>query len=251
MAKWFTRSAQISQYKRLPMVLKKAFWAIVVLSCSWFAGTAQPWQKFSLTEEGDTLNRIDLNGLRQGAWLVRVDPLRGEPGYEEEGEYVDGKKEGVWKRYTPEGDLIAVERFMQGYKNGLQTYFTRIGEPLREEHWKYVDPRNPYDTIDVPDFDNPMLTKSKIIKLDAAEVRHGEWRYFDPSSGRVVKTEHYISGQKLNVSGRPVADKERETKTAAGDAERKPAVKPKAVEEWEKKNQGKKKVTVRDGRTGG
>ena len=30
-----------------------------------------------------------------------------------------------------------------------------------------------------------------------------------------------------------------------------PAAKPAAVEEWEKKNSGKKKIVVRDGRTGG
>ena len=225
-----------------------AAFTICLLTLCALSTTAQPWQKFSVTEEGDTLNRIDIKGLRQGPWLIRVEPLRLEPGYEEEGEFVDGKKQGVWKRYTLQGDMIAVERFREGYKDGLQTYFTRIGEPLREEHWKYVDPKNPYDTIDVPDLDNPMLTKSMIIKLESAEVRHGEWKYFDPTTGRVMKTEQYISGQKLGAPGSIQAARsvQPEKKEAPKNVQ-----KPKAVEEWEKNNQGKKKVTVRDGRTGG
>jgi antitoxin component YwqK of YwqJK toxin-antitoxin module len=229
-------------------MLTTAAYTICLLTLSALSTTAQTWQKFSVTEEGDTLNRIDIKGLRQGPWLIRVEPLRLEPGYEEEGEFVDGKKQGVWKRYTLQGDMIAVERFREGYKDGLQTYFTRIGEPLREEHWKYVDPKNPYDTIDVPDLDNPMLTKSMIIKLESAEVRHGEWKYFDPSTGRVMKTEQYISGQKFGAPGSIQA-----AQTAQPEKKDTPKTvqKPKAVEEWEKNNQGKKKVTVRDGRTGG
>ena len=210
--------------------------------------TAQSWQKFSVTEEGDTLNRIDTKGLRQGPWLIRVEPLRGEPGYEEEGEFVDSKKQGLWKRFTLMGDMIAVERYREGFKDGRQTYFTRIGEPLREESWKYVDPKNPYDTIDVPDLDNPMLSKTMIVKLESAEVRHGEWRYYDPSTGRVMKTEQYISGQKLGPSGRVRAGN---NETAEKKESPKPTTKPKVVEEWEKSNKGKKKITVRDGNTGG
>ena len=93
-----------------------------------------------------------------------------------------------------------------------------------------------------------MLTKSMIVKLESAEVRHGEWRYYDPTSGRVIKTEQYISGQKFGPAGRTQAA--REPSPTSKEAE-KTVPKPKAVEEWEKKNQGKKKVTVRDGRTGG
>jgi hypothetical protein len=248
MTKRLNRFLQISQYGRFQRMISPSILCLFMLMLDNTAGQAQPWQKFSITEEGDTLNRIDQLGLRQGFWLIRVEPLRLEPGYEEEGNFIDSKKQGVWKRYNLQGDMIAVERFREGYKDGLQTYFTRIGEPLREEHWKYVDPKNPYDTIDVPDLDNPMLTKSMIIKLESAEVRHGEWRYFDPATGRVIKSEQYISGQKLGATGLVQnARKAQPEKTEAP----KPAVKPKAVEEWEKNNQGKKKVSVRDGRTGG
>jgi hypothetical protein len=207
-------------------------------------GAGQPWESYELTEKGDTINRVDGKGLRQGMWLVKTGPLRGEPGFEEEGEYRNGIKEGIWRRFSLQGDMIAVEQFKRGFRDGRQVYFTPLGEPLREETWKSVDPDNPYDTIDVPDLNNPMVSHSKVIKLEGTEVKHGPWKYFDPLSGRVIKTENWISGEKQGPAS-PASSQ------GTGDAAEKKTPKPAAVQEWEKKNSGKKKVAVRDGRTGG
>ena len=206
---------------------------------------AQQWLSYAMLENGDTINRIDSKNMKQGVWLARVAELRGEPGYEEEGTYRDDKKEGIWRRFNPQGDMLAVEQYKRGFRDGKQMYFTMMGELLREESWRSVDPENPYDTIDVPDLHNPMLTLSKVIKHEAAEVKHGPWKYFDPTTGMLMRTENYISGQKEKpgMSGQA-------STPASADAEKKKP-KPSAVEEWEKKNAGKKKVAVRDGRTGG
>ncbi|HSK13013.1 MAG TPA: hypothetical protein VK907_07335, partial [Phnomibacter sp.] len=72
------------------------------------------YRSYKLSDRGDTLNCIDMNGLKQGPWLERFPELRGNPGYEEEGEYVDGKKEGVWRKYTLQGDIMAVESYRWG-----------------------------------------------------------------------------------------------------------------------------------------
>lgn len=45
---------------------------------------------FLVNPKGDTINCTDFSGKRQGYWLVRVEPLRGNAGYDEEGYYVDG-----------------------------------------------------------------------------------------------------------------------------------------------------------------
>lgn len=223
--------------------MKRALFHIAV-AFSVLSGQAQPWDSYELTDNGDTVNRVDRKGLRQGMWLVKTGPLRGEPGYEEEGAFKDGLKEGVWRRFSMQGDMIAVEQFKRGFRDGRQVYFSSLGEPLREENWKSVDPDNPYDTIDVPDLNNPMVSHSKVIKHEAAEVRHGPWKYFDPLTGRVVRTENYISGQKQGPAA-PTSPVD------AAEASDKKKPKPPAVQEWEKKNAGKKKVAVRDGRTGG
>jgi hypothetical protein len=215
-------------------------------------GIAATAQEPMVTEKGDTINRVNAKGLRHGPWMVHVEPLRGQPGYEEEGDYRDGRKEGVWRRFSLQGDLVAVENFKGGFRDGKQMYFTRLGEPLREESWKAVDPANPYDTIEVPDLDNPLVSHTKIIRLEADEVRHGIWTYFDPMTGGVVKRETFISGQKMTMpDGRPPVP------AAAGSVPKgqspadKAKPRPREVEEWEKKNTGKKKVVVRDGSTGG
>jgi hypothetical protein len=210
---------------------------------------SQRWESFQISVKGDTINCIDLQKQKQGKWVVRVEPLRGEPGYEEEGIFEDDVKEGLWRRYNLTGDLLAVENYRWGFKDGKQTYFTSLGDLLREESWRAVNPENLYDTIEVPDLNNPMVMQEKIVKHESSELRHGSWKYYDPNTGMIAKTENYNYGQKLDALGRPISDGSAPKTTTTTAA--KPAAKPAAVEEWEKKNSGKKKITVRDGRTGG
>src|SRR5687768_15193235 len=98
------------------------------------------YKDYQLSANGDTLNAIDNNNLKQGKWIITVAELRGEPGYEEEGILKDGKKEGTWRRYNLHGDLLAVENYRYGGKDGLQQYFTNFGEPVREENWRAYNP---------------------------------------------------------------------------------------------------------------
>jgi hypothetical protein len=203
----------------------------------------QLWTSYQLSVSGDTINCVDKKNMKQGKWVIRTEELRGEPGYEEEGEFADDKKEGPWRRYNLQGDILAIEFYKWGNRDGKQQYFTMLGDLLREESWKAVNPENPYDTIDVPDLNNPMVMQSKIIKHEAAEVKNGSWKFYDPATGMILKTEYWVYGQKEKSGGGT-------TQPVATDPAN-PAPKPKAVEEWEKKNSGKKKVTVRDGRTSG
>src|SRR4051794_4315016 len=96
-----------------------------------FTANAQ-WKSYRLTSNGDTINCIDNKDLKQGKWAVKVEGLRGEPGYDEEGVYVNGKKEGVWRVYTTQGDLFAVERYRWGNKDGKSQYYNIAGI-IREE----------------------------------------------------------------------------------------------------------------------
>jgi hypothetical protein len=48
--------------------------------------------------------------MRQGKWVIHVDPLR-RTGYEEEACFIDDAKEGVWRRYNLTGDILAVENY--------------------------------------------------------------------------------------------------------------------------------------------
>ncbi len=209
---------------------------------------------------GDKLNCVDMTGKKQGRWVVKVESLRGERGYEEEGEYKNGKKEGIWRKYSLEGDIIAMENFRFGEKNGRNVYFNHIGEPLREEAWRAIDPANPYDTVNVYDVNDPTkVIGRQVVKLEGLTVKHGSWKYFDPITGRIEKTENWVFDKlKMPVSEddelAPIdvsIDAKAEGATAKKDVKKAPLKKPQAILDYEKKNSGKKKIRVRDGNTGG
>lgn len=203
---------------------------------------------FSLSDKGDTLNCTDMKGWKQGPWIVKVAELRGNPGYEEEGLYVNDRKEGLWRRFTEQGDALAVVNYRWGLLNGKAQYFNLQGVE-REESWWAIDPDKKYDTIDVPDLYVDGVFKKVAIKNEGHSMRHGKWTYFDPSTGFIQRTEHYVRDSAVNqLAMFGVTHRERRvTDTAIIN---KKVEKPSTVQAWEKKNSGKKKVVVRDGSAG-
>lgn len=215
----------------------KSFILVILILVS-SIGFAQN-KSYKLNAKGDTINVIDSKGLKQGKWVIHMDELRGEPGYEEEGVFKNGEKDGYWRRYSLEGDITAVEHYRLGGKDGLQQYYSFVGDLVREENWRGYNPDSPYDTIPVYGTGSNEIIEYKIVKAVPYSVKDGPWRYYQ--NGMVVKTEEW---ERNNL----VVPK------SAGDATATKAA-PKKVEktaemvEWERKNKGKKKV-VRDGATG-
>jgi len=212
---------------------------------------------FKIGVKGDTLNCVDLKGMKQGRWVNELPPLRGEKGYEEQGVYINDKKEGQWQQFTLDGDLLAIENYRWGNKNGRSMYYNPFGQPMREESWKAVNPDNPYDTVDIYGLNDPTkVVRRELMKLNGHTLRHGTWKFFDPDLGTIVKTEQYRL-DKLIVAG-AVEDElapidistGSTTKSKTDTTGKKTAAKPQAVLDYEKKNAGKKKVKTRDGSTG-
>ena len=203
------------------------------------------------------MNCVDMTGTKQGRWIIELPPLRGETGYEEQGVYINGKKEGQWQQFTLDGDLLAIENYRWGNKNGRCMYYNPFGQPVREESWKAVNPDNPYDTLDIFSLNDPTkVDRQEVVRLDGHTLRHGTWKYFDQDLGTVVKTEQYRL-DKLIVAG--VAEDElapidistgSNTKAVSDSVAKKSIAKPKTVLDYEKKNAGKKKVRTRTGETG-
>jgi hypothetical protein len=212
---------------------------------------------FIIGVKGDTLNCVDMNGKKQGRWVVEKPPLRGEKGYEEQGVFINDKKEGQWQQFTSDGDLLAIENYRWGNKNGRCMYYNPFGQPVREESWKAVNPDNPYDTVDIYGINDPTkVVRRQVMKLDGFTLRHGTWKFFDPDFGTIVKTEQYRL-DKLVVAGQ-VEDElapidistGNNTKVKSDTTGKKSIAKPKEVQDYEKKNAGKKKVRTRTGQTG-
>ena len=94
------------------------------------------WKNYIISVKGDTLNRVDQKGQKQGPWVIHVDALRGEQGYDEQGYFVDDKKDGLWVRFSLMGDKIAEENYRWGSLDGKARYYTRNGGLEREESWR-------------------------------------------------------------------------------------------------------------------
>ena len=221
--------------------IRYLFLLATILLLFYTSGMAQ-YKTYKLNAEGDTLNAIDKKDMKQGKWVLHVEPLRGEPGYEEEGLFKNNNKEGIWRKYSLQGDIIAVELYKRGGKDGIQQYYTYLGDLIREESWRGYDPDAPYDTIAVYGEGNNEIIDYKIVKADQYSVRHGEWKYFDAGTGRLVKVEKYERGHLETPNDN------KKTVVAAPAEKKKEVKKTPEMLEWEKKNKGKKNV-VRDGRT--
>ena len=218
--------------------IQKLTFILILLQLFFYKAIAQ-YKTYELTANRDTINAIDKKDQKQGKWVLHVGELRGEPGYEEEGIFKDGKKEGVWRRYNLNGDLIAIENYRYGGKDGIQQYYTMMGDLGRIESWKAYNPDAPYDTIPIYGTGSNEILKYKIVKAEQYSVKHGTWKFFDPTTGRLIRSETYDHGF-LPKDPEPVAVADDKTKK----------VKPAEVLQYEKKNSGKKKVKVRDGATG-
>jgi len=198
---------------------------------------------YKIGDKGDTLNCVDQKHEKQGPWVVHMDELRGEPGYEEEGLYYNDGKVGIWRRYDLQGDILAVENYKWGSKDSVQEYFSPSGDRIREESWLSVNPKNPYDTVTVyDDPHNPFRSNRRVVKLDGSTVKNGTWTYFDPSTGTVAKTERYVLGKLESALGGTAS------RTPSDSAGVKP---PAEVEQYNKQNSGKKKIKIRTGETSG
>lgn len=208
------------------------------------AAASAQYKSFKISENGDTINRVDKQGLKQGKWVIHTDPLRGEEGWEEEGMYKNDQKEGIFRRYTLMGDPIGFETWLHGGKDGLQQYYSPLGDLLREESWKGYNPDSPYDTVYVYGIGSGEIIDTKLVKAVPYSVKDGIWKYYEGGTGKLLKTEEW----KLNNIVVPKAD-EPKAASASLDGVKKVTQKTPEMIEWEKKNRGKKGA-VRTGQTG-
>jgi len=205
--------------------------------CLWSAHGYAQWKDYAIGPKGDTLNCLDQQDRKQGKWVNHYDEVRGEPGYEEEGVYKNNRKEGVWRLYNLSGDLIGLENYKWGNKDGVCQYFASTGALLREESWRALNPDKQYDTLKIEDIDHLDQYRTVIVKNEGVAVKDGAWRFYDPTTGMVIRTETYTVGK---------LEKPKSTPASATAGAAKTNAKPKEVLEFEKKV-GKKKVKVQDG----
>ena len=91
----------------------------------------------------------------------------------------------------------------------------------------------------MPSVTDPDKYEMKVVKVSATTVKHGNWRYYDAETGKLVKTESYLFDKLQDVKAD--GPKGGNNPSAATNN------KPKEVIQFEKKIEKKKKVKIRDG----
>lgn len=96
-------------------------------------------QKYEIVN-GDTVNYIDEANLKQGFWKIfgRMAQL---PDYQpdqvvEQGEYENSRKQGIWKKFFPNGKTQSEIAYVNSRPNGFYKTYYDNGEVEEEGEWK-------------------------------------------------------------------------------------------------------------------
>jgi antitoxin component YwqK of YwqJK toxin-antitoxin module len=86
---------------------------------------------FLIMATDDGINVVDGNGMRQGYWIIKGymadDPAYNPNNTVEEGNYKNNLKEGVWKRYYPNGKLRSEIMYEANRPNGKYSIYYENG----------------------------------------------------------------------------------------------------------------------------
>ncbi|MFT5184900.1 MAG: antitoxin component YwqK of YwqJK toxin-antitoxin module [Flavobacteriales bacterium] len=116
--------------KHCPQIIKHA--VALVLVCTAIAASA-------LASSGKDLNTIDDSGLRQGYWIIKGYMLSSNA-YDpnstfEEGEYLNNKKEGLWTRFWPNGNLKSEIHYDRNRPSGAYSVYYNTGQMEERGLW--------------------------------------------------------------------------------------------------------------------
>ncbi len=122
-------------------MMSKKTTSIVLLLCLPFLGFSTEDQSYDVTEDKDTINRVDEKGRKQGYWVIDGS-MKNIPGYGpdqviEEGRYKDSRKTGLWKKYYPNGNLKSKITYERSRPKGPYTLYYKNGKVEEKGKWKY------------------------------------------------------------------------------------------------------------------
>jgi len=152
-------------------------------------------------------NRVDAKKRKQGVWMERLPALREDPAYILEGTYLNDRKEGVWKKTTEDGDVVAEETYKNGALDGLCKYYYPNGKIMATGRMLAIDLEGQKDTVVTIDV---TTGEEKLVEVTRKghSVRHGEWKLYDEDGG--VLRETYEKGE---ISESVMQEKRRATQT--------------------------------------
>jgi antitoxin component YwqK of YwqJK toxin-antitoxin module len=153
---------------------------------------------------GDTINRIDANKMKQGHWVI-TGKIKKLPGYGEdskieEGDYLDNKKVSTWIQYYSNGKIKNEIPFVNNRPNGYAKMYYESGKLSEEGMWKetkwvgvykyYYENGNPAKEWN-HDESGRRVGVQKYFHENGKVMIEGEWK--DGKESGVIK-EYYANG---------------------------------------------------------
>ena len=118
--------------------MKKIFYIIIpIFICS--ISSAQSLPSFKIVD-GDTINMIDENNLKQGFWKI-FGRTKNLPDYDpdqvvEQGDYENSRKQGIWTKFFPSGKTKSEIEYRNSRPNGYYKTYFENGQVEEEGNWK-------------------------------------------------------------------------------------------------------------------
>ncbi len=100
------------------------------------------WRFYSEYGYLSAKGKFNNNGEKEGFWQW----FNEEGGISEEGEYEDGKINGTYKVYHPNGQLQMIAQFVDGKRDGTATYYNKYGAEKELIHYKEGEFHGEYTT---------------------------------------------------------------------------------------------------------
>lgn len=153
-------------------------------------------QTFELLNDKDTINRTDVNGKRQGKWIV-YNRLVNKPCYTaeqkvEEGVYAEGKKTGLWTEYYCNNNMKSKITFENNRPSGYAIMYHENGKIKEEGLWKNNRWVGDYKLY----YENGQVQQS--FKFNTTGKREGEQKYFY-ENGQTMIEGNWAEGKEAGV----------------------------------------------------
>jgi len=126
-------------------------------------------------QDGDTINKI-VNGRRVGQWFIKAGPNHHE-GYRtgnlvEKGNYENGRKQGLWKKYYPNGRLKSEITYVNSRPKGPYTLYYDNGKVEEKGNWERTKNTGSFKRY------HPNGKLAQEFKFTASGKRSGAQRYY-------------------------------------------------------------------------
>ncbi len=83
-------------------------------------------------DKTDTVNLLDINNKRHAYWVIRDKNNRYKL---EEGRYISGKKEGIWKKYYSNGQIMSEVTYLKNFPVGTAKVYYSNGNICEIGNW--------------------------------------------------------------------------------------------------------------------